>query len=291
MLVKEAGLTEGIARPSLLPSVDTNSAGRTVALWASEAGVKASFRSPGRSWTRPTEIGSFGPGRYWDPAQQVVMDPDGNVTAVWQHGGECSWNDDPSNPYDESDLELRASYRPAGGTWQSQRIPGAWGGCDSRGYHDSGGLSLAVDKTGTTTAAWQGDGKLLVSQHRPGGRWTAPLNVGGVHVNVGGVHVDPQVVATPDGVTTLLWRDQGLWTSTSSTVGQWSEPALVPGTGPAGYAGSVDVDPDGDLTVAWRTESGSGRRLRRGALDRHEAPRPGLAAAAEGREHHRRLRH
>ena len=104
-------------------------------------------------------------------------------------GGECSWTD-PWLPPHETDLELRASYRPAGGTWQSQRIPGTWGGCDSRGYPDSGGLSLAVDRAGTATAAWQGDGKLLVSQHRPGGRWTAPLNVGGVQA-------EPQVVATP----------------------------------------------------------------------------------------------
>lgn len=247
----DGGLSEGVARPGLIPSVATNRADESVAVWSSEDGVKASFRSPGRSWTRPTEIGSFDPGRYWDPAQQAVMDPDGNATAVWQVGGECSWNDDPSRPFDETDLELRASYRPAGGAWTSQRIPGAWGGCDSRGYPDSGGLSLAVGRAGTATAAWEGDGKLLVSQHRPGGRWTAPLNVGGVQAQ-------PQVVATPDGVTRLVWSDNGVWTSSSSAVGEWSEPTPVAGTAPAGYVGSVDVDPNGDLTVAWATKNGTG---------------------------------
>ena len=194
-------------------------------------------------------VGSFtrDSGGWWNPWVEnapggnhavAAVDPDGNVISAHPVDGECGdW-------YEESpareDYQIQAAYRPDGlGRWSTHTFPGQWDGCDQTPP------AVGVNHEGTATVVWRAGERLLAAQRPPRGRWTQP-------VPIAAVGAEPQVVASGDNRTTVVWTGEAgaVMTATSSRVGRWSAPRRIASSqGPREL--QAESDGDGNVTVGW----------------------------------------
>ncbi len=193
-------------------------------------------------WLAPVAISQGG------EVPQVVLDAQGNATAVWQ-----SWNGE--------DTVVESAYRPAGGGWQAPvDLSQASGeGTLVAGEHDAGSPRIAVDGKGDTTVVWEryaGTNRIIVEvAYRPaGGSWQAPVNVGEVHTEWDPA---PWVAVDERGDTTVVWNDEGVIESAYQPAGgSWGAPVAVSGADEA-FVPQAAVDAQGDATVVWMSYNGS----------------------------------
>ncbi len=212
---------------------------------------------------------------------QVVIDDQGNTTAVW-----CST---------ESGLVVQSSSRPAGGSWSPVVDLGAgchpeivltptgrvtavwplfeegnrlrWSSKQTSGTwtpaadvfaeeRDVESFSLATDTAGTLTMVFAEateSGDILRSTRLAGdsgtGSWSSPVDV-----TADGTHGRPAVVADSAGRVTAAWTEAGdVFASSLLAGGTWSSPADDIGMG---VAPSLGVDAKGTVTIAWRSPDG-----------------------------------
>jgi hypothetical protein len=179
---------------------------------------------------------------------RVVLDAQGNATAVWQ-----GWNGE--------DTVVESAYRPAGGSWQAPiDLSQASGEVTLvAGEHDAGSPRIAVDGHGDTTVVWErygGTNRIIIEvAYRPaGGSWQAPVNVGEVHTEW---DPEPWVAVDERGDTTVVWNDAGVIESAYQPAGgSWGAPVAVSGTDEA-FVPQAAVDAQGDATVVWMSYNGS----------------------------------
>jgi hypothetical protein len=128
---------------SLRDAVDPD--GNAIAVWSGDTGAsggygiaRAAYRPVGGAWETPTELSADVGSSY---PSDVVFDSSGNAAVVWQR-------------WDGVTNLVQASYRPAGGAWESSVDLSAEGelGMDSVVVLDAPGDATAAD--GDATAIW-----------------------------------------------------------------------------------------------------------------------------------------
>lgn len=222
------------------PVLATNRSGDQFANWTGSGTWRGAnygaFRSAGGDWGPEIVTPARGEGA------AATLDDWGGVTLAWSDEGECQAGDQPDlPPYADptQDYRLHVSYRPRRGQWHTTKLPGGWDGCRREVP------SMAVDRAGTVTVAWQGSGeKLFVVQRPRGGAWTKPR----VLAERDRSRRAGPVVGGADGTVTVSWNDAaGVWVSSSSVSGRWSRPKKLFGST---CTGDVASDARGNLTVA-----------------------------------------
>lgn len=176
-----------------------------------------------------------------DKGAQVVMDRDGNTTALWAS--------------DESGASrIWTAHRPAGQAW---RAPEALAG---PGFVDDPRLVAAP--SGEVTAVWYFEadgsdrGRLFAASLSPGGTWSAPV---GLSADTADHYVGfPVVSVASDGAVTAAWRlddavnDNVIQSATRSPGGSWSAPETLSAIGPQAQPPRIATAPDGATLVVWQ---------------------------------------
>ena len=184
--------------------VTSSGSGEIFATFFVQGAVEYSRRPTGR-WARgdtslPSDVAA--------PGQGGVVDGDGNVTMLYPAGGRCpdgsDWDDT------RQDAHIEAAFRKRGAEeWRLFRLPGQWDGC-------SVSLpALDVDRRGTVTAVWSGEGTLYATQRRVDGRWTKPVVIGRNH------RYGLDVVAHGRKVSVVWATGESIRSVTSPGFGRW----------------------------------------------------------------------
>jgi hypothetical protein len=178
------------------PQVAVDSQGKATAVWAGAVFSGGRIQShriqtatcpAGGSWSAPVSISKPGHRHVQDP--QIVVDPQGEATAIWQRS---------SGSY----LVVQGATRPAGGSWSRP--------VDLTTGHGRGGqhLQLVVDSWGNATAIWEGyDARpgpnfaIQAAKHPPGGAWSRPTDISRWTKSLG----EPQIAVDPQGRSTAIW--------------------------------------------------------------------------------------
>lgn len=179
-------------------------------------------------------------------APQVVLDSEGNATAVWDR-----WNG--------LDTVVESSYRPAGEGWEApvdlsepepegEIVPGA---------HNASSPRIAVDRNGNVTVIWEryaGAKILIQSVDRPaGGSWTAPEDIAEVNQ---GAAPEPWIAVDWEGRVTAVWKHaEVIETAFRPFAGDWEAPVAL--SGEESFTPEAAMDARGDTTVVWMHFDGS----------------------------------
>jgi hypothetical protein len=224
---------------SALVAVDPE--GEATAVWVLERDggnrsvVQSATRSAGGSWSAPVNLSPAGKAAR---SPQVVLDPQGGATAVWE---------------EENSGAIQSASRPAGGSWSAPvdlSAAGKWAFAPQ----------VAVDSQGNATAVWEGGsneskGSLIQSATRPaGGSWSAPVNLS----KPGGFAQEAQIAVDPQGDATAIWarsngRDLVVQGAMRPAGGSWSAPVDISAHhGQGGFYPRLVVDSWGNATAVWK---------------------------------------
>lgn len=227
------------------PQVAVNRAGDAVAVWRGHDGsgyvVQAAARSRGGSWQPSVDLSAAGGSAH---VPQVVIDDEGNATAVWQrHNG--------SFPV------VQAATRPAGGPWGSS--------VDLPAPGDGAGVpQIALAGDGTVTVVWRratGPTPTVQAVTRSaGGAWQAPIDLS----DPGQPGTTPQIDVNDDGDAIAVWeREAGSEYVTQAARrpagGTWQPPVDLSSASVDITVPQVALDDDGDATAVWQQSDGSGQ--------------------------------
>ncbi|MFE1885608.1 hypothetical protein [Streptomyces diastatochromogenes] len=253
------GLTESDGQQSLI-DVKVAGDGTAFALWRDkQAGadsweIQAAVRPAGSgTWSAPKALVT-NQGASADAVLAVTAD--GGAIVTWLTGSGA----------DGSVAARFSTWDAATGGWSD---PGTIAATDGL-YMSTPRLAAAAD--GTVTAVWdQSDGslkyKVMTATLAPGGSdWSAAEPLGSVS---GGTVWDIDLAVAPDGTATTVWEfhdtfeDDKNAVSTvtrSSAGGDWSSPAVLPGTTSASSGVQVSMDTHDRTTVLWHDGSSTANR-------------------------------
>jgi hypothetical protein len=183
-------------------------------------------------------------------AAQVVLDAEGNATAVWD-----AWNGE--------NTVVESAYRPAGASWQTAVTISAASGevTKVQGEHDAANPRIAVDASGGVTAVWEGttgnNETIIQTDYRPaGGAWQAPVSISQAAQTAD--TDEPWIAVDEAGDATAVWKQQGIIRSAYRPAGgAWQAPVAVSEEGVEALTPQAAVDAAGDATAVWMTFSGS----------------------------------
>lgn len=187
------------------PQVAVDSQGNATAVWEryNPKGtlIQSATRSVEGSWSAPVSL--FKPRRHAQHPQ-VAVDPQGNVTAIWERSN-------------GSDLIVQSATRSAGGIWSA---PVDISGGDNSSGGDN--LRLVVDSRGNVTAVWRAYDSnhqnfvIQAATRPPGGVWSPPTDISNRTESVN----EPQIAVDPQGNATVAWVGSGGTQSATSVRGR-----------------------------------------------------------------------
>lgn len=181
-------------------------------------------------------------------APQVVLDAEGNATAVWE-----TWNGE--------DTVIESAYRPAGKGWQTPvDISEASGETTLvSGEHDASYPQIAVDGQGDITVVWEratgADGTVVQAVYRPAGAgWGEPVDISEVGVRASAQ--EPWIVLGEGGNATAGWkRGEVIHSAYRPAGGNWQTPVDL--SGPEAFVPKAAADAQGNATSVWMHYDGS----------------------------------
>ena len=228
------------------PRVAVGSNGTATVAWSRSDGsnerVQAATRAPNGSWSSPVTLSDAGADAL-NP--QVVVAPDGEITAMWR-----SW--------DGGSDRIQASSRPLKGGWSSPATLSVSGN-----VYDP---QMAVGPDGMVTAVWSwwdgNYGQVQTASRPPGRAWSRPKTF----LNCCEDAQAPRVAAGPDGRSTALWRAttygaEHMVAATRTPDGSWSAPMIVSEDSPRSYGAQVAVGSDGTAAAVWERRDGGDDRV------------------------------
>jgi len=200
--------------------------------------VQSATRPVGGNWSAPV---SLSPPKKAARSPQIVLDPQGGATAVWE---------------DEYSGAVESTTRSSAGFWSPPVSLTAAG-------VRANWPQVAVDPQGNATAIWAGRTsagrraqihRIQTATRPAGGNWSAPVDV-----SVAGRRFvqDPQIAVSPQGETTAIWqRSDGdnlvVQGASRPLGGVWSRPAdITTGEGRGGQHQRLVVDSWGNATAIW----------------------------------------
>jgi hypothetical protein len=153
---------------------------------------------------------------------QIVMDSDGNTTAVWV----------------ESTL-IKASYLPLGGSWETVETLSSSGSSSPR---------IAVDGSGDVTAVWVDSGVVKTAKRPAGGSWSSETSLSSSGAS------SPAIALRPNGDAVVVWERAGfIEAKTKLLAGLWSLVSMLSGSNTDHP--DVSVGADGTVIAIWHAVS------------------------------------
>jgi len=231
-----------VGQDATSPRAAADASGTSAVAWSRSTGihqhVQAAVRPAGGAW--PTVADTLSTVDAYDP--DITLDGHGNALAVWRctSGG--------------ADAIVQASYRPAGGLWQSPISLSALG-------QDAYDPHVAFDGAGNALAVWDrfdGSHQVVQASYRPaGGTWQAPVAVSGT--GQGAQH--PQVAFDGLGNAVVAFDRDGttsrVQVAVRTAAGPWQVPVFLSAAGSQATDQQVAADPQGNLVVAWDRDAGA----------------------------------
>jgi hypothetical protein len=251
-----ASLTPADGQQSLI-DVKVAGDGTAFALWRNKAAgaaswdIQAAVKPAGSdTWGSPHTLYTSS-----DDAALAVLavTSDGHAVATWTNGSGS----------DGSLAALSTTFDPATGSWSDPTTLVAYDGSDM----STPRLAAAAD--GTVTAVWdQGDGyrnyEVMTATLAPGpAMWSTPQRLGSFSSgSIWGL----RLAVAPDGAATTVWDaydrfDEKHIVSTvtrTSSGGDWSSPAVLPGTTGTSSDVQVSMDAHDAATVLWHDADATG---------------------------------
>jgi hypothetical protein len=272
-----------VSQTVMSAQVTANAEGDSAAAWSAfNQGLQVSLRPAGGAWdVAPAQLSTPGTQVASYP---VVLDADGNATAVWSQ-----YTVSGGFPPTPGPVTIYTARRPAGGSWgaaeqlstspagytpalgvgagghvaalwveganiksATRTATGAWGAAET--LPSTGGTNVplvAVGADGAITAAWQNSTTTnVVSAVRPaGGAWSAPVDVSGA------TGVGPALAMSDAGDATLVWQPDStgeLSARRATAGGGWGAPVPISVAGDVYYyTPVVALDAHGRATAAW----------------------------------------
>lgn len=232
------------------PDITIDPQGNATAVWTTgpqnQLGVvQAATRPAGGAWSQPVTLSDES---VVASAPHVVADPQGDLTAVWDVGG------------DEGVIQSKT--RPAGSEWDSAAVD------VSAEASLSSNPQIATDAQGDVVAVWQqkdihaasGFHYYVQTARLASGSWSAPLTIS----REDGLAMNPELAVDPDGNVTVVWEwgplatgtASGLQTRSGGSDGSWgaigyveASPGAVLEPGPSDV--QLVADPQGDVAAVW----------------------------------------
>ncbi|MCO5315234.1 MAG: hypothetical protein M9938_03605 [Solirubrobacterales bacterium] len=224
------------------PQIAVSPDGTTTVTWRRYNGgnyiVQAATRPPGGSFGAPFDLSAPGKNAF-DP--QIAVSPDGTTTAVWRR-------DDGSN------YIIQAVISPPGGSFG---VPVDLSAIGRNAYSPQ----IAISPDGTTTAVWRrynGSDYITQAATRPaGGSFGTPVDLSAPGEDA----FDQQLVAAPDGASTVVWRRyNGSNYVVQATIrpagGSFGTPVDLSAAGQNAFYPQVAAFPDGTTTAVWHRDNG-----------------------------------
>jgi hypothetical protein len=224
------------------PQVAVDPEGNATAVWERRLDgrtfvIQSATRPAGGSWSAPVTISSGGRLNY---RPRVVVDSEGNATAVWL------WS------IGESSV-VQSATCPAEGSWSAPVDVSAVG--RAAFFFD-----VALDSQGGATAVWEEEtkGAIQSATRLAEGIWSAPVDI-----SVAGAFAhSPQVAVDSQGNATAVWErynPQGtlIQSATRPAGGSWSAPVSLFKPRRHAQQPQVAVDSQGDATAIWERSNGS----------------------------------
>jgi len=156
---------------------------------------------------------------------QVVVDSNGNSTAIWVENG-----------------VVRASFLPLNGTWSTPAVLSGSG---------ASSLRLGVDGSGDVTAVWLSSNGTVQSATLPlNGSWSAATAI-----SASGSET-PSLAVNASGTVAIVWANNGFIQTRTKILGILS---LVSTISPSNSSNpDVAISTNGKVVAVWRTLLGSG---------------------------------
>jgi hypothetical protein len=236
-------------------SVAADSAGEVTAVWDQSTGagqfVVAAEHPDSGGWETPVYLSDHSP-EIGGP--QVVVDPQGDATAVWSDNS-----------------VVKTATRPAGGTWGASvilsaasfslepEVPVPWVAANAAdqaaAIWDSYDHNNDTDNTTVEAAVRSADGS-----------WGTPIDLGSV-----GSGVAPRVVIDGQGNATAVWNvnsgtQASVLAATRPAGGTWSTPVQLSATGEFAVQPQVAVDAQGGVTAVWVHDDGANSHIVQAAV-------------------------
>lgn len=232
------------------PDIAIDPQGNATAVWTTgpqnQYGfVQTATHPAGGAWSQPAPLSDETAAA---AAPHIVADSEGDLTAIWDLGGE--------------EGIIQSKTRPAGGAWSSQAV-------DVSGEDGlSSNPQIAVDGQGNVTAVWQqkdvpgGSGfhYLVQTARLSGGSWSVPLTIS----REDGLAMNPELAVDPAGNATVVWEwgplatgtASGLQARSGSSGGSWGPIVYVEASGgglvePGPSGVQLVADPQGNVTAVW----------------------------------------
>jgi len=227
------------------PRVAVGANGDAVAVWSSirdETGdfrqiVMAATRDSGGAWSTPVAL-SDEDGIALSSQPRVVVDAQGNVTAVW---GEATGGA----------FVLRSRSRPKDGDWSDP--------VDLTDSRVADQPELAVDAQGGVTAIWNrhlgvyAGGIIQAATRPPGEAWSAPVDLSDADAR----SIDPEIAINAQGDVAAVWMTESGVQAARRMAGEAWAPAVDLDVD--GVNADVAIDPQGTATAVWESNDGVGR--------------------------------
>jgi hypothetical protein len=229
------------------PQIAVDANGNATAVWTRSNGInnitQSSTKPFNGSWQgTPDDLSALGQDALFP---QIVVDANGNATAVWGRFNGTNWI-------------IQSSTKPFNGTWQAipddLSVPGqtAWN------------PQIAVDANGNATAVWwrfNGTNDIIQSSAKPfGGSWQGTPD----NLSTPGQSADfPQIAVDADGNATAVWRKSNgtnviTQSSTKPFNGSWQ---AIPDDLSAPVQDvqfpQIAVDANGNATAVWARSNGT----------------------------------
>ncbi len=197
-------------------------------------------------WLPPVSLSAAGE---HTGAPHVVLDAQGNATAVWE-----AWNGEHT--------VIESAYRPAGEGWQTPVVISDVGeeAVLVAGERDADYPTIAVDASGAVTVVWErgtgSDETVIQSTYRdPAGAWKAPVDVS--YPAPTASTEEPRVGVDANGEATAVWKHSGVLQSADRPAGDsWQTPVDISEAGHEALTPQAAVDAAGDATAVWMIQEG-----------------------------------
>jgi hypothetical protein len=230
----------------LFPQIAVNGNGDATAVWynATYHAIQASSKPFGSTWEAELTISQLPIIPHTHEDVDVVMDSQGNATAIW-------------TAYGESRYIIQASTKPFGGPWQAEAET-----LSVDPAYDIPAPDIAVDERGNATAVWIGVvGSDLIVQAaiKPfGASWQAPVNISQTGVQA----YFASIAADRNGNVIVVWTGaQGgtpiIQSSTKLFGEAWQEPETFAQITPVSAPPQIGIDLNGNAFVAWEASDGT----------------------------------
>jgi hypothetical protein len=235
-----------IGQNAFFAKVATDYNNNTIALWSRSNGtnfvIQADYKLTHQDWQAPVSISGSSPQTEDATRPQIVIDLNGNATAIWQK-------------YNGTTHVIQAASKPAGENWSKPT------NLTEPNAHNYGSFDpqLDVDGAGNVTAIWTNAFYMTQTSIQPfNGVWSPPLSISTPGQKVS----SPHIAVNSNGNAAAIWvgndgNNAIIQSAHRLSNGEWSLPSTLSLSGQDADAPQITIDPQGNIAAIWQRSDGT----------------------------------